>query len=49
MTPMINDWDRVFVDITNVTITDPSDADTLNFEDDNSTNISVKKIRIFSN
>ena len=45
ITPMINDWDRVFSDITNAIITDPSDADTFILEDENSTTTSVKKMK----
>ena len=42
---MINDSDRVFPDDTNVTISEPADVDTFRLEDDNSTNISAKKIK----
>ena len=45
MTPMINDWDRVFSDITNAIITDAFDADTLILEDENSTTTSVKTMK----
>ena len=45
MTPMMNDSDGVFPDDTNVTISEPADVDTLKLEDDNSTNISVNKIK----
>ena len=45
MTPTINDWDRVFAGVTNVTTNDLFDADTLILEDENSTTISVKKMK----
>ena len=48
MTPMINDWDKVFSDNTNVTISGILDANTLRLEDENSTNISVKKLQLKS-
>ena len=48
MTPMINDWDKVFSDNTNVTISGILDANTLKLEDENSTNISVKKLQLKS-
>ena len=43
MTPMINDSDRVFPDDTNVTISEPADADTFKVEGDNSINISATR------
>ena len=45
MTPMINDCDRVFTGVTNVTISDlVLDANTLKLAFENSTIISVKKM-----
>ena len=41
---MINDWDGVFADVTNVTTSDLLDANTLKLAFENSTTISVKKM-----
>ena len=45
MTPMMNDSDRVFPDDTNVTISEPADADTFKLEDEKSTNKSANKMK----
>ena len=48
MTPMINDSDRVFADDTNVTMCEFAVLNTLKFADENSTDISIKMLKLKS-